>query len=329
MRTEPVRLFVRASLLIAVLLVLSSCGTPPPAKAEHDPAPIKKDQTADRGKGEKPDLQKKEEGKIVGPMTEPPWDQNDKSSIKGGGDAQDNKDDKGSRNEKVSFQKDPLLDLAKRLAAENPTDDKAKLRLAFLYAMADDYPRSEGTVTGIRDANHPFIPFFKAYLFRRLGMHKASNDQIDKIRDEAAHIQGFKIERYALCSRISGYRRYERSKSNEVKPGGVALLYVEPMNYDMTREKNGHRLHLKYSWHLYNDRMEEISVPKWKHASKGDREDKLLFQGPVREFYQSFRLPLPINLAAGDYRIKVTIEDDNQGREDSVYIPFHVPAVHK
>ena len=68
-------------------------------------------------------------------------------------------------------------------------------------------------------------------------------------------------------------------------------------------------------------------MPVWERARPSDKQDVVTFQGPVREFYQSFRLPLPSNLPLGDYRIKVTITDKNLSRSDSQYIPIRVPAV--
>ena len=51
------------------------------------------------------------------------------------------------------------------------------------------------------------------------------------------------------------------------------------------------------------------------------------FAGPVAEFYQSFRLPLPKNLAMGHYRVKVTVTDAHSGKTDQVYVPIYVTAV--
>ena len=48
--------------------------------------------------------------------------------------------------------------------------------------------------------------------------------------------------------------------------------------------------------------------------------------GPVSEFHQSFRLPLPPDLAPGLYRVKIEVTDLHGGKGDRVYLPITVAA---
>jgi hypothetical protein len=102
---------------------------------------------------------------------------------------------------------------------------------------------------------------------------------------------------------------------------------VEPRNFATRKEGERHALHLKYEWKLFDDRSVEVPVPAWDGADEGQKEDRLATVGAIREFYQSFKLPLPANLAAGPYRIKVTVTDAVAGKSDRVYVPITVAAV--
>ena len=136
----------------------------------------------------------------------------------------------------------------------------------------------------------------------------------------------FVIEKAALCTQIRRFRDYTAAESDRVKPGGVILLYVEPRNFALQREKDKHILHLKYEWKLYDDRSTELQVQAWEQASPEEREDRLTLNGPVTEFYQSFKLQLPPNLAMGRYRVRVTVTDAHSGRSDRVFVPIDVTS---
>jgi len=49
----------------------------------------------------------------------------------------------------------------------------------------------------------------------------------------------------------------------------------------------------------------------------------------VAEFYQSFRLPLPQNLAAGRYRVRVTVTDVIAGKSARQDVPVEVLPVER
>ena len=78
-----------------------------------------------------------------------------------------------------------------------------------------------------------------------------------------------------------------------------------------------------------DDRSVEQSVPAWEKASIDEREDRISSTGPIAEFYQSFHLPLPANLAAGRYRVKVTVTDAVAGKSDRAFVPITVMPVEK
>ncbi len=224
---------------------------------------------------------------------------------------------------------DELLKLQKEIAARNPASDEEKLRLALLYATVGNLEEAERVLSSVKSRSNKLAPYVDFYLRRQLGDHKEAGKLLALFNDEERLATGFVIERAQLCTAIRRFRDYTPAEGDRVKPGGVILLYVEPRNFGLQRNQDKHILHLKYEWKLYDDRSTELQVPAWEQASLEEREDRLSVNGPVTEFYQSFKLPLPANLAMGHYRVKVTVTDAHSGKSDRVHVPLYVTAVEK
>lgn len=180
-----------------------------------------------------------------------------------------------------------LRRLVREMQLQDPESDADKLRLALLELAADDPAEAARLLAGMRDASDPLRACLESYVSRR----------------------GFALDRIALAKNVSGFRRYEPG-SRDCRPSDTAVVYVEPRGFSLKAEGGQHRLHLSYAWKLFDDRGRELRVPAWEGVDPRDREDRVAFLGPVAEFYQFFRLRLPSNLAAGDYRIQVSVTDE-------------------
>ena len=168
------------------------------------------------------------------------------------------------------------------------------------------------------------LPYLEFYLRRQLGDHREATKLLDEFNAEEKRATGFVIDRAELCTQVKRYREYVRAESDRIAPGGAVLLYVEPRNFALQQDQDRFILHLEYRWELFDDRSREVPVAAWQRARRSDREDRVVYAGPVKEFYQSFRLPLPRNLAMGVYRIKVTVTDVASGKSDRVYVPITI-----
>ncbi len=224
---------------------------------------------------------------------------------------------------------DEVLRLQKEAVERDPSRDDEKLRLAFLLAAAGNVEEAERTLSGLRVRSNRIVPYLDLFLRRELGDHKEAGKLLGRFVEEDKRATGFVIERAELCSRIHRYREFVPAESGRVKPGGTVLLYVEPRNFALSRSQDKFILHLRYDWKLYDDRSVERPVPAWEKAPASDREDRIALNGPVEEFYQYFKLPLPAALSEGHYRIKVTVTDVPSGRSDRVYVPIQVAGAEK
>jgi hypothetical protein len=224
---------------------------------------------------------------------------------------------------------DDVLRLQKELVARHPASDDEKLRLALLHTTAGNLEEAERIFSTLRSRTSKLIPYVEFYLRRQLGDHKEAGKLLAQFDHEERLVTGFTIERAELVTRVRRFRDYTPAENDRVAPGGDVHLYVEPRNFSLQQSGEKQTFHLKYEWKLVDDRAVEQPVPAWEKASISEREDRITSNGPAVEFYQSFHLPLPANLATGHYRVKVIVTDALSGKSDRVQVPIYVMPVEK
>jgi hypothetical protein len=233
----------------------------------------------------------------------------------------------------IPLKKDPtfedVLKLQKEIAARQPASDDEKLRLALLQAAAGNLEEAERIVSTVRSRANKLLPYVELYLRRQLGDHKEAGKLLARLAEEERAASGFAIERAELISRVRRFRDYTPAETDRIAPGGDVHLYVEPRNFALQRTGDKHTFHLRYEWKLVDDRQVEQPVPAWENAPAEIREDRITSNGPTAEFYQSFHLPLPANLATGHYRVKITVTDVVAGKSDRIHVPIYVMPVER
>lgn len=311
-----VRLFILASALF-----LSACSTPPAPEIREPAAEAPKSNPAFR-------LEFPEPAAVA-------------DHLPGGGTKPETPPDPPAKpktgvvqtSAEVPIKKEPtfedVLKLQKEIVARQPASDDEKLRLAVLHAAAGNLEEAERIVSSVRSRTSKLLPYVDFFLRRQLGDHKEAGKLLTRFADEERVAAGFAIERAELVSRVRRFRDYTAAESDRIAPGGDVHLYVEPRNFALQRSGDKHTFHLRYEWRLVDDRSQEQPVPAWDRATVEEREDRITSNGPIAEFYQSFHLPLPANLATGHYRVKVTVTDVVAGKSDRLYVPIYVMPVER
>src|SRR5258706_9400263 len=222
-----------------------------------------------------------------------------------------------------------VLKLQKEVAARSPASDDEKLRLALLQAAAGNLEEAERVLSTLRSRSNKLAPYVEFFLRRQLGDHKEAGKLLAQFGDEERQVTGFVIERAERVVRVRRFRDYTPAENDRIAPGGDVHLYVEPRNFALQRSGDKHTFHLRYEWKLYDDRSVEQPVPAWDQAPVDVREDRVSSNGPLAEFYQSFHLPLPANLAAVRYQVRMTVTDVVSGKSDRSVVPITVTPVEK
>lgn len=133
-----------------------------------------------------------------------------------------------------------------------------------------------------------------------------------------------RIVRAELCRKISGFRRYVPFGDPKFKAGSMLLIYVEFEGYELAAWGDYQTLHLRYEWELYDAQNRKLSLPAWEKAAPEEKEDKIEFRGDVREFHQSFGLPLPRNIPGGSYAVRIVVEDQASKKKDEIRLPIEI-----
>lgn len=209
--------------------------------------------------------------------------------------------------------------------AREPGNVAELKRLAAMVAAEGLWPElteildREGAVESDR-----FLEYMQMCLLDARGekreLLRAMHERERRLRAEL----GVRIGRAELCRKVLGFRRYLPVVEPKFKPGSTLLLYVEVDNVTLHPWSGYETLHLRYDWKLLDGRGRTLTLPSWENAQAEEREDKIEFRGTVRDFHQSFGLPLPRNLPGGEYILIVTVEDVASKTSDKARIPFEV-----
>ncbi|GEM_PF-4328680 len=297
--------------IVSLALLFGCSGTPP----QSELTPKRKTEEAKERKDSLPE-------RIPDSKEENPrytYERTKHESIKGNGDTPTNTDPTHTSGG------DDVLRTQRERSARDPSSDLEKLRLALLLLSAGDayLPEAERVLATVRRRSD-LLPYLEAWLYRKLGETQKSNALHTELGDNWRQAEGFRIERGELVTAVKGFGRYEPHSDGKVSPGGRVMIYLQPRNFTLKKDGDRHTLHLGYDWKLYDDRNQEIAIPAWEQCNPNDRFDFLRYNAPVTEFHQYFHLPLPTNLAVGNYRIRVTATDKWTGRDDRIYVPFYV-----
>ncbi len=216
------------------------------------------------------------------------------------------------------------IELQKQLVAKNPSDIEKK-RLALLYLAEDKPLEAERILSTLTNRDDKLVKFIEPFLLNELGDFKLSLAKMQELIDDFPSSKIVKIAKAELCKRVHGFRRYELyGDGGRIKPGNAALIYIEVQSFSTKKAGDNYLMHIKYDWELLDDRDKKITVTSWVTADSKNKEDRKETMGISREFYQSFRLPLPQNLATGNYKIKITVDDALSGKSDSTIVPIYV-----
>lgn len=222
-----------------------------------------------------------------------------------------------------------VLKLQKEIVARRPASDDEKLRLALLQASVGNLEEAERVLSTLKLRSNRMLPYVELYVRRQLGDHQEAGALLARLQEDERAVVGFGIERAELVTRVRRYRDYVPAEGDRVAPGGEVHLYVEPRNFAAQRAGERQTFHLRYEWKLLDDRGSAQPVPAWDEAPADAREDRVTSNGPVAEFYQSFRLPLPANLAAGRYKVRITVTDVVSGKSARQDVPITVLPVER
>lgn len=222
---------------------------------------------------------------------------------------------------------DEVVETLREIAARNPNSKIDQNALAAALALKDRYPEALKLVPGGETAfSHAdlFTRLLRIYLLEQLGEHSKAQSGLREIYDDIERREGIKITRGLLTTKVNGFADYQAAPSTVVEVGKKMEIYVEFCNFALKQEKDDFIMHLRYTWELIDDAGKVRVVKAWSDAPLELREDRIIKHGKVRDFFQVFRLPMPV-LPAGRYTVRVGVDDlMSDKKRDVVDIPIQL-----
>lgn len=170
-------------------------------------------------------------------------------------------------------------------------------------------------------------------LFRSLSSQGGISDPgdvsavLDRIRRDLDARAGLRITRAELCTRVTGFGRYETFPENRFIAGRpqAVIVYTEVDRFghrESTGPDGAPRFEIELSqrlelYHVADD------LNTWNRAAE---VDKTTSRNRVRDYYLINQVTLPSNLSIGKYHLKVVMRDLVTGNMAETIIPIEIVA---
>ncbi len=227
---------------------------------------------------------------------------------------------------------DELVGVLRELAVSGQGPESSALALAGLESLrpaALDALKGEGLLS---DAEVASLDAARE-LFRAMSSEGGIADPgevsgvLDRIRRELDARAGLRITRAELCTRVTGFGRYETFPANRFVAGRAqpVIVYAEVDRFGH-RESTGPDGAPRYETEL-SQRLELYHVADdlntWNRAAEVDKTSS---RNRVRDYYLINQVTLPANLTIGKYHLKVVMRDLVTGGMAETIIPIEIVA---
>lgn len=225
---------------------------------------------------------------------------------------------------------DELVGVLGELALSGEGPGSAALALAGLETLqpaALDTLKDQGVLS---DAEIASLDAARE-LFRSLSSEDGIRDPgdvaaaLDRIRRDLDARAGLRIARAELCTRVTGFGRYETFPENRFIAGRPqpVIVYTEVDRFGH-RESTGPDAQPRFEIEL-SQRLELYHVADdlntWNRAAE---VDKTTSRNRVRDYYLINQVTLPSNLSIGKYHLKVVMRDLVTGNMAETIIPIEI-----
>jgi hypothetical protein len=201
-------------------------------------------------------------------------------------------------------------------------------RIADAAALAPIESLSPGSLATLEDPRSPLARQLsaadrKALIDARERL-ASSPDAHTQLKDALKGLgpSGIRIDTAALCTRVSGFGKYQAYSSNRFIAGEPirAIVYVEVSNFQSRQRSAEQVVDLTQSLSLFSH-ADDLLV--WHNPPRAVSETS---KNARRDFYLIQQIELPRTLSVGRYNLKVTVADTHSGTTAQHILPIEVVA---
>lgn len=202
------------------------------------------------------------------------------------------------------------------------------LRLRALKLIAG---RDEEAYLPIPGASPPQQDYWSKQLFAMSAYLNSSSQLDDKQRAAAALVHldesraalaqmaTLQVRNLAFAEKVDGFGAYEPLKEAKFEPGTPVTLYAEVENFASASTKDGYETQLATSYQVVDGsgrRIDAAQFPEVDDVCRGRR----------RDFHLQYGVTLPRRISPGEYRLELTITDQQSGKIGQASVPFEINA---
>lgn len=118
----------------------------------------------------------------------------------------------------------------------------------------------------------------------------------------AAATDSLEVRRVSFCTEIESYGQIKPFKSNRFDVGQQVILYCEIENFSAKETSDGYVTEIQGSYDIFDQNNQKV-------VSQLLPADRQVSSNYLRDYYIAYQMHLPKQLAAGKYRLQLTMED--------------------
>jgi hypothetical protein len=222
-----------------------------------------------------------------------------------------------------------VIDQVEQTVRQQPPNPEDELRLRLLYLAAGMDEKSAAPITGMDPVQAELLTaMVKTLASARQAMQQpqgqgnntAALASVDELRRLLGQQSGVTIPRLALVTKVTSFGDYEAINPLRFKQGSEihAYAYTEISNF-RSEPVDGDRLRT-----LIGEQVQVFDASGKVVWERNESKIEDIVRTPRRDFFIPFPLRLPANLPAGDYVLKVSVEDRIGGTTDQQRLSFSI-----
>lgn len=145
----------------------------------------------------------------------------------------------------------------------------------------------------------------------------AASHQLEKVLIDLREQAALSVRNLAFCTKVYDYGAYEECTSSRFQAGKQLSLYAEVENFQSCMTDQGYFTSLASSYELLDEKGVQVGHGEFPSVEDYCRNRR-------RDFHIEYGLSLPGQIAAGNYRLQMTIKDNLSRKTGLNVIEFEV-----
>lgn len=223
-------------------------------------------------------------------------------------------------------------ELLKRLSTPKPDESEAErnsrlIAMRHLLVLSGDPDKAVEAIDGMPEAEQEYFRHQLLGLWTMVDPNghpipsRRFTTALPQLREAtkfaAAATDALDIQSLEFCTEIESYGQIKTFPGNRFDAGQQVILYCEIENFSVAKTEEGFETHLQGSYDVYNSDNEKI-------VSQLLPADKQVSANYLRDYFIAYQMHLPQQLAAGTYRLQLTMEDVGGKKYGQSSIPFEI-----